>query len=189
MVRHPCALRVRSQKSFPFQEPAPLGAAVMKSTWLCCLLAVASFVAPVPRADASFCALAGHKHGVVKVTPVSFSHGCAREPSCEASVEPSCAAPRTRMVKDVVYEKQEVTCYKTVCEKVVEQKEIDCVRYETDKSFKEIEYTVCKPVWETRSRTVNYTVCKPVWETCTKEIPYTVCKPVYETREETYTVC
>jgi hypothetical protein len=93
----------------------------MKSTWLCWLLAAVSFVASAPRAEASFCSLASHKHGVLKATPVGFKHGCATEPSCEASVEPSCAAPRTRLVKDVVYEKQEVTCYKTVCEKVVEQ--------------------------------------------------------------------
>ena len=175
-------LRRRSFPVFPqLQESASSEAAIMKRTWLRVVLVVAGIAAGGLRADAGFHRL-GHPHGVAKLTPVGF----ARVDGC---CEPTCAAPGPRFVKEIVHEKQEVTCWKTVCEKVVEQKQIDCVRYETEKSFKEVEYTVCKPVWETRSRTVNYTVCKPVWETVTKEIPYTVCKPVYETREQCYTVC
>ena len=168
----------------------------MRSTWLCCLLAIACIASLVNRADAAYCGLASYKHGAAKLTTVGFAHARGGCSSCESSAsEPSCAAKAsccgTRLVKDVVYEQKQYTCYKTVCEKVVEQREVNCVRYETEKSFKDVEYTVCKPVWENRSRTVNYTVCKPVWETFTKEIPYTVCKPVWETRtrEIHSTVC
>ncbi|MBT6055440.1 MAG: hypothetical protein HOH16_08430, partial [Planctomycetaceae bacterium] len=141
--------------------------------------------------DAAYCGLATYQNTKTTVSSVSFARArknCTHfensEPSCAAS---SCCGPR--LVKDVVYEKKQYTCYKTVCEKVTEQKEIKCIRYEKEQCFRDIEYTVCKPVWENRTRTIPYTVCKPVYETRTKEIPYTVCKPVYETREQCYTVC
>ncbi|RLS77841.1 MAG: hypothetical protein DWI03_05485, partial [Planctomycetota bacterium] len=138
----------------------------MKSTWLCCLLALAAIVTSVQTADAAYCGLASYRHGAAKMTTVSFASARAGCSSCDVSDEPTCAARPsccgTRLVKDVVYEQKQYTCYKTICEKVVEQREIDCIRYETEKSFKDVEYTVCKPVWETRSRTINYTVCKPV---------------------------
>ena len=123
----------------------------MKTTWLSCLLALACIVTSVERTDAAYCGMASYKNGSGKMTTVSFARareGCS---SCETSSEPGCAAPcGTRLVKDVVYEQKQYTCYKTVCEKVVEQKEVNCVRYETEKCFKDVEYTVCKPVWETR---------------------------------------
>jgi hypothetical protein len=164
----------------------------MNRIWLGALLVVA-LVAGGQSADGAYCGLANYQHGNANLKTVSFSRArrdCSR---CEQA-EPTCAAEAscgTRLVKDVVYEQKQYTCYKTVCEKVVEQKEVDCVRYEKEQCYREVEYTVCKPVWETRSRTVNYTVCKPVYETRTKEIPYTVCKPVYETREREIcrTVC
>ena len=165
----------------------------MKNIWFCCLLAVASLATSATRVDAAYCGLASYERAAGKMTTVSFAkarqscagHEAAGDPSCAAA--PSCCG--TRMVKDVIYEQQEYTCYKTVCEKVVEQREVNCIRYETERGCKEVEYTVCKPVWETRARSIPYTVCKPVYETRTKEIPYTVCKPVYEELQETYTVC
>ena len=80
----------------------------MKTMWLCCLLAFATVVTSVKTADAAF---------------VGLARGSCT--SCDTSCEPSCAAPcGPRLVKDVIYEKKEFTCYKTVCEKVVEQKEV-----------------------------------------------------------------
>ena len=145
---------------FQIQESSSTEAADMKSAWLCCLLALVSIASSGQHADAAYCGLASYKHDGTKMTTVSFAQardGCS---SCETSAsEPSCASKPsccgTRLVKDVVYEQKQYTCYKTICEKVVEQKQIDCVRYETEKSFKEVEYTVCKPVWETRSRTTT----------------------------------
>ncbi len=189
-----CRIRPSAQTFFRFlsptvRSPPPRVAQVMKrSLVLCCLLAVAAVATWPPAARAAYCGLASYRNDKADMVPVSFAvarkscqvHEASHEPGCAA--EPSCGCPRTRRVKEIVYEKKEYTCYKTVCERVVEQREIDCVRYETEKSFKEVEYTVCKPVWETRTKTVNYTVCKPVWETIVKEIPYTVMKPVYETK-------
>ena len=151
----------------------------MNRAWIGCLLALALIVSTVQRVDAAYCGVASYKHGSAKLTTVGFAGARKQCSSCDSPSEPSCAAPATRMVKEVVYEKREYTCYKTICSKVIEQKTIDCVRYETEKSVKEVQYKVCKPVWETRIRSVNYTVSKPVWETITKEIPYTVMKPVY----------
>ncbi|MFM7411774.1 MAG: hypothetical protein ACKO6E_00955, partial [Planctomycetota bacterium] len=118
----------------------------MNRTWFALVVAIASAVTSVQQADAAYCGLASYKHGGAKMTTVSFAAARASCSSCESSDEPSCgAAPSccgTRLVKDVVYEQKQYTCYKTVCEKVVEQREIDCVRYETEKSFREVEYTV-----------------------------------------------
>ena len=154
-------------------------------------MSVATVLLSASKVDAAYCGLANYQNGDSKVASVSFSKArknCSRSEGCEPScAAPSCCGPR--LVKDVVYEKKQYTCYKTVCEKVVEQKEINCIRYEKEQCYRDVEYTVCKPVWETRTRTIPYTVCKPVYETRTKEIPYTVCKPVYETREQCYTVC
>jgi len=125
------------------QEASSTEAADMNRTWFACVVAIASVVTSVHRADAAYCGLASYKHGCAKMTTVSFAAARASCSSCESSDEPSCgAAPSccgTRFVKDVVYEQKQYTCYKTVCEKVVEQREIDCVRYETEKSFKEVE--------------------------------------------------
>ncbi|MFN7813850.1 MAG: hypothetical protein ACK5SI_14445, partial [Planctomycetia bacterium] len=138
----------------------------MKRTWLWCVLALAGMVSWGTSAEAGYCGLASFRHAGPRVTAVGFAEARAGCSACESGAEaPACG---TRLVKDVVYEQQEYTCYKTICERVVEQREIDCVRYETERSFKEVEYTVSRPVWETRSRTVNYTVCKPVWETITR---------------------
>ena len=35
----------------------------MKSTWLCCLLALAAIVMSVQTADAAYCGLASYRHG------------------------------------------------------------------------------------------------------------------------------
>ncbi len=118
----------------------------MKSTWFCCLLALATFVVPSRSADAAYCGLASYEHGGATMQPVSFTsaRGCCA--AAEADDDPTCAAAPsccgTRLVKDVIYEKQEYTCYKTVCEKVVEQREINCFRYETERGCKEVEYPV-----------------------------------------------
>ena len=97
----------------------------MKRTWFCCLLAIAALTAPASRVEAAYCGLASYEHGQSTMTTVSFASARARcadyeagDPTCAAA--PSCCG--TRMVKDVIYEKQEYTCYKTVCEKVVEQR-------------------------------------------------------------------
>ena len=163
----------------------------MNKIFVCAMMSVAMVLLSGSKVDAAYCGLANYQHGATKVSSVSFSRARKNCSHCEDR-EPSCAAPSgcgPRLVKDVVYEKKQYTCYKTVCEKVIEQKEINCTRYEKEQCFRDVEYTVCKPVYETRTRTIPYTVCKPVYETRTKEIPYTVCKPVYETREQCYTVC
>ena len=128
----------------------------MKSIWTCCLMALAAILTPAQHADAAYCGLASYERGAGRMTTVSFAsarrscaaHESAGDPTCAAA--PSCCG--TRLVKDVVYEEKQYTCYKTVCESVVEERQIDCVRYETERGFKEVEYTVCKPVWETRTR-------------------------------------
>ena len=109
---------------FQIQESSSTEAADMKSAWLCCLLALVSIVSSAQHADAAYCGLASYKHDGSKMTMVSFAQareGCS---SCETSAsEPNCAAKSsccgTRMVKDVVYEQKQYTCYKTICERAV----------------------------------------------------------------------
>jgi hypothetical protein len=126
--------------------------------------------------------------------------GAARYNCCAPCCHQHCHTVM-KTVKCVEYEKQEVTCYKTVYDQVCEDRVINCKKMVPETRTKEICYTVCKPVWETRTReytvckpvwetrTREYTVCKPVWETRQREIQYTVCKPVWETRTREYTVC
>ncbi|MGQ9769455.1 MAG: hypothetical protein ACUVQG_02765, partial [Thermogutta sp.] len=96
--------------------------------------------------------------------------GCALEPSggpqqCYTVVKPT---------RKLVFETQQVTCYKTCFERVVEPRQVTYTRYVPEIQYREVARTVMKPVWETQARQVTYTVMKPVWETRTKEIPYTV---------------
>ena len=114
----------------------------MKSMWLCCFLAFACIASSAQRADAAYRGLVSHKHGAAKLTSVGFASArgvSERSLHCQTSASDTAvatsAASGTRLVKDVVYEQKQFTCYKTICEKVVEQKQIDCVRYETEKSF------------------------------------------------------
>ena len=98
----------------------------MKSTWVYSLLAIAALAASASRVEAAYCGLASYEHGQGVMTTVSFSAARASCADDEAAGDPTCAAAPsccgTRLVKDVIYEKQEYTCYKTVCEKVVEQR-------------------------------------------------------------------
>ncbi len=91
----------------------------------------------------------------------------------------------------VVYETQQYTAYRTVCQPVCERKIVEAVRYVPETHYRTCTQTYCRPVYETKTNTVSYTVCRPVYETQTKQIRTTVCKPTYETaeREECYTVC
>ena len=59
-----------------------------------------------------------------------------------------------RNCKQVVYEKQNYTCYKTVYETVCENKTVDCCHYVSETAYRTCEYTVCKPVWETKTREI-----------------------------------
>ena len=98
----------------------------MRQMWRVCLLAFCCIALSAQVADAAYCGIASYKHGAAKLTTVGFAHARAKCSSCETSAgEPSCAAKPscagTRMVKDVVYEQKQYTCYKTVCEKIVEQ--------------------------------------------------------------------
>ena len=82
-----------------------------------------------------------------------------------------------KTVRCKVYEQQEITCNRTVYDRVCEDKVINvtrmvpetCRRKSATRSASRCGkpatrcYTVCKPVWETKTRC--YTVCKPVWET------------------------
>ena len=113
-------------------------------------------VAPT-RADAGYCGAARYSGCV----PCSYNQDAGG--AC-------CTVTKTR--RRVVYDRQQVTCYKTVYDRVCEDRVINVTRYVREKRMKEVNYTVCKPVWETKTRT--YTVCKPVWETRQKEICYTV---------------
>ncbi len=88
----------------------------------------------------------------------------------------------------VVYEQQQMTCYKTVYDRVPVTRRVLCTKYVPEVRQKQVAYTVCRPVWETRQKVVNYTVRKPVYETRQKQVPFTVCKPVYEQRVRNYTV-
>jgi hypothetical protein len=112
--------------------------------------------------------------------------GLARYSCCAPCCQTTCCTVM-KTVKCIEYEKQEVTCHKTVWERVCEEKVINCTKMVPETRTREVCYTVCKPVWETRCNT--YTVCKPVWETRSKNICYTVCKPVWETKTRCYTVC
>ena len=101
----------------------------MKTTWLSCLLALAC-IAPAPkRAAADFSEMTSYTQGTAKLTQVGFNSAGDDCSNHESSGEPvsvladagggeeiveSCTSP-TRTVCDVVYERQEVTCYKTIC--------------------------------------------------------------------------
>ena len=111
----------------------------------------------------------------------------------------------TRIARKVVYQNQQITCYKTVYEKIPTAHKVTYCQYVPETRTRNVQYTVHKPVWETKTKTVAYNVSTPHWETRTKQIPYTAYvpqyedrvrtwieyKPVYETRTKnvTYTVC
>ena len=103
----------------------------MNKIFVCAMMSVAVVLLSTSKTDAAYCGLAKYQHGSTKVSLVSFSKArknCSRCETCETSfADPSCCGPK--LVKDVVYEKKQYTCYKTVCEKVVEQKKINCIRY------------------------------------------------------------
>ena len=102
--------------------------------------------------------------------------GGVSEPGCQAdtTVTSCCAKPTCHTVmktrRQVVYEKQQQTCYRTVYETVYEDQQVDCVKYVQETRYRNCEYTVSKPIYETRYRTSCSTVRKPVWETKTREI-------------------
>jgi hypothetical protein len=96
--------------------------------------------------------------------------GAARYNRC---CKPKCCHTVMKTVRCVKYEKECVTCYRTVYDRVCYDKVINCTRMVPETRTKEICYTVCKPVWETKTR--EYTVCKPCWETKTREVSFSVC--------------
>ncbi len=78
--------------------------------------------------------------------------GAARYRSCASAAKPRYAPCKQqchtvmRTCKEVVYEKQNYTCYKTVYEPVCENRTINCVKYVRETKYRDCCYTVCKPV-------------------------------------------
>ena len=96
----------------------------MKKIFVSAMLLIAMGLLSGRAVNAAYCGLATYQNAKTKVSSVSFARArknCTQfensEPSCAAS---SCCEPR--LVKDIVYEKKQYTCYKTVCEKVTEQR-------------------------------------------------------------------
>ncbi|MCP3691085.1 MAG: hypothetical protein GY917_02720, partial [Planctomycetaceae bacterium] len=83
--------------------------------------------------------------GTGEACGVAKSADCCAKPTCHTVM-------KTR--RQVVYEKQQQTCYRTVYETVYEDQKIDCVKNVQETRYRNCEYTVCKPVYETRYRTV-----------------------------------
>ena len=110
---------------------------------------------------------------------------CDPAPQCSDYVE-HCKTI-TRFCRKVVYQDQQMTCYKTVYEKIPTAHKVTYCKYVPETRTKEVHYMAYKPVWETKVKTVTYNVCKPVWETKTKYVPYTVYKPQYEEKVRTWT--
>ena len=108
-------------------------------------------------------------------------------PCAACFTEQYCTVMKT--CRKVVYQQEQVTCYRTTFEKVAVPQRVLCTRYVPVVCQKQVPYTVCRPVYETRTKQIQYTVCKPVYQTCTKQVPYTVCEPVYETHQRQFTVC
>ncbi|MCF0234439.1 MAG: hypothetical protein HUK22_05610, partial [Thermoguttaceae bacterium] len=110
-----------------------------------------------------------------------------RQPrACEFTSE-VCTVMKT--CRKVVFEQEQVTCYRTTFQKVPVTRRVLCTKYVPEVQMREVRYTVCRPVWQNCQKTVACTVNKTVWQNCQKQVPYTVCKPVYETRQRQYTVC
>ena len=55
------------------KEASSTEAAVMKSTWVFSLLAIAALAVPASRVEAAYCGLASYEHGQGVMTTVSFS--------------------------------------------------------------------------------------------------------------------
>src|SRR5262245_14740416 len=72
----------------------------------------------------------------------SFQLCCASDACNYTAARQNCYTVM-KCCKEVVYEKQNYTCYKTVCCPVMEQKTIDCVKYVAETAYKTCEYTVC----------------------------------------------
>ena len=144
----------------------------MKNLLVVPMLAVAMAVASVREADAGWCGAACFNRCGSCCSAVDYC-GCRQQ---------CCTVMKT--CKEVVYEKQDYTCYKTVYETGLREQDDRLREVRRRDRYRNCEYTVCKPVWETKTKTFDYTVCKPVYETKTKDICYTVCKPVYETKTQ-----
>lgn len=123
---------------------------------------------------------------------------------CQAKV--SCS-PGYRTVREIVWDRQNVTCCRTVMDHIVEQVPVTATRnvYEThyrdvcstirrpvyQTCYREVSQKVCRPVHQTCYRDVCQTICRPVYQTCYREVTQRVCRPVYNTcyRQCNYTVC
>ncbi len=121
----------------------------MKVSWKIPLLTLVVGVMAAAHGYASCCGVARYYNLVGRF----FAAACC-EQTCFTVMRP---------VRQLVWEPQQITCYKTVWERVVEPRTV----------------TVTKYVRELCYRDVHWTVLKPVWETCVKEVPYTVMKPVW----------
>ena len=64
---------------------------------------------------------------------------CAPQPACAVTtVMQTC--------RKIVYDQQQVTCYRTCYDAVTEPKTIQCVRYVAETQYRQCNYTVYKPV-------------------------------------------
>ncbi|MBP3558513.1 MAG: hypothetical protein J6K20_12550, partial [Thermoguttaceae bacterium] len=136
------------------------------------LFAAALLAAPLEQAQGAWCGAASYRW--------------CRPRACEFTTQ-SCTVMKT--CRKVVYEQEQVVCYRTSFQKVPVTRRVLCTKYVPETRVREVQYTVCRPVWENRQKTVARTVNRTVWQNCQKQVPYTVCKPVYEQRQRQYTVC
>ena len=141
----------------------------MKKFFSAAILAVAVLAAfSAQQAQAAYCGACSY----VGVRP------CA----CEFTTQCNTVMKTCRKV---VFEKEQVVCYRNAVQKVPVTRQVTCTRYVPERQARQITYTVNRTVWENCQKTVTRTVNKVVYETVQKQVPYTVMVPVTEqkTRE------
>ena len=152
------------------------------------LLAALMFLgAATTSADAGYCGAASY-NCCPKAACAPSGDYCAARKCCKTSYQ---------VVKETVWEKQNVTCCKTVYDTVCCKVPVKCWKNVYQTCYRTENYTRCVPVYKTCYREVTCkvrkpcyktcyrTVCckirKPCYKTCYRDVCYTVCKPVYHT--------
>ena len=99
--------------------------------------------------------------------------GAARYRCCAPSCQP-CYHTVMKTVKCTVWDKECVTCHKTVYDRVCEDKVINCTRYVPQTRTKEVCYTVASLAGKIAAVLIRS--ASPAGKPRQKEVCYTVCK-------------
>jgi len=123
--------------------------AMKNATWLAVTSAVIVVAGMVHNVEASFCGASSYSCCPTEAC-ASTGNYCDAKDNCTTNY---------KIVKEIVWDKKQVTTCKTVYDRVCEQVPVCGYKTVVETRYRDVNYTTCKPVYKTNYRTVNYTTC------------------------------